>query len=282
MPTIDVQVHAYERDHPARPWKGHLAGPASATGEEMIAAMDAVGVDAAILVSPFSLYRFDPSYALSVRAAYPGRFAVIKPVDTTDPAIGEVVADWKKIEGTVGIRIMLRDTPNPDPADPGPNRTLAAAAKHGLPVNLLCWGRMAQADGLLARNPDTVMVVDHLGLQQPFAPPPPAEPWAELPKVLAMANYPNARIKISGACTLSHEAFPYNDIWDPVLRIIDAFGLDRCMWGTDWTRATALLTYRDGVEAFRVTERLSDADRVKLMGGNLEKVYGWRPRDAHG
>lgn len=277
MPTIDVQVHAYERDHPARPWKGHLAGPPSATGEEMVAAMDSVGVDAALLVSPFSLYRFDPSFALSVRAAYPGRFAVIKPVDTTDPAIEEVVADWKKTVGTVGIRIMLRDTPSPDPADPGPNRTLAAAAKHGLPVNLLCWGRMEQADGLMARNPDTVMVVDHLGLAQPFAPPPPAEPWAELPKVLAMAKYPNARIKISGACTLSHEAFPYNDIWDPVLRIIDAFGLDRCMWGTDWTRATALLTYRDGVEAFRVTERLSDADRVKLMGGTLETVYGWRP-----
>ncbi len=54
-------------------------------------------------------------------AAYPGRFAVIKPVDTTDPAIGEVVADWKKTEGTVGIRIMLRDTPSP--TRPIPDRT---------------------------------------------------------------------------------------------------------------------------------------------------------------
>jgi len=277
MPTIDVQVHAYERNHPGRPWQGHLAGPPSATGEEMVAAMDGVGVDAALLVSPFSLYRFDPSYALAVRAAYPRRFAVIKPVDTTDPAIEEVVADWATTEGTVGIRIMLRETPSPDPADPGPNRTLAAAAKHGLPVNLLCWGRMEQADGLMARNPDTVMVVDHLGLAQPFAPPPPAEPWAELPRVLAMAKYPNARIKISGACTLSRQPFPYNDIWDPVRRIIDAFGLDRCMWGTDWTRATALLTYEQGVEAFRLTERLSDADRAKLMGGTLENVYKWRP-----
>ena len=57
MAVIDVQVHAYERNHPSRPWAGHLHGPASATGEEMLAAMDAVGVDAAIIVSTFNLYR---------------------------------------------------------------------------------------------------------------------------------------------------------------------------------------------------------------------------------
>src|ERR1700730_178142 len=62
MPTIDVQVHAYEGNHPARPWVGHIAGPASVSGDEMVAAMDAVGVDGAILVSPFSLYRYDASY----------------------------------------------------------------------------------------------------------------------------------------------------------------------------------------------------------------------------
>ena len=41
------------------------------------------------------------------------------------------------------------------------------------------------------------------------------------------------------------------------------------MWGTDWTRAVALLTYEQGVEAFRVTDRLSDSDRAALMGGTL-------------
>jgi len=58
MAVIDVQVHAYERNHPGRPWAGQLHGPASATGKEMVAAMDAVGVDAAIIVSTFNLYRY--------------------------------------------------------------------------------------------------------------------------------------------------------------------------------------------------------------------------------
>ena len=275
MRTIDVQVHAYEHNHPLRPWAGQLHGPQSANGEEMTAAMDAVGVDAAIIVSTFNLYRYDPSFALSVHARWPDRFRVVKPIDVTDPAIDDVVADWAGTKGAVGVRIMLRDELPSDPADPRVNRAFAAAGRHGLPVNFLCWGRLEQGTELVKRNPDTVIVIDHLGLLQPNQPPPLAEPWADLPKLLALAAFPNVRVKISGACTLSREAFPYGDIWDPVLRIIDAFGLDRCMWGTDWTRTSGMLTYEQGVAPFRDTTRLSEGDKAKLMGETLEKVYKW-------
>jgi L-fuconolactonase len=157
---------------------------------------------------------------------------------------------------------------------------LSAAARHALPVNLLCWGRLEQAGSMAARNPDTTLVIDHLGLQQPFEPPAPAEPFADLPKLLALAAHDNIVVKISGACTLSHRPFPYDDLWDPLARIFDAFGLDRCMWGTDWTRAVALLTYEQGVEAFRVTDRLSDTDRAVLMGETARRVYRWSPSRA--
>jgi len=120
-------------------------------------------------------------------------------------------------------------------------------------------------------------VIDHLGLQQPFEPPVPAEPFADLPNVLKLAVHDNIAIKVSGACTLSHEHYPYNDIWDPLGRLFDAFGFGRCMWGTDWTRATALLSYQEGVDAFRVTDRLSDSDRAALMGDTLARIYKWAP-----
>jgi L-fuconolactonase len=278
--TIDVQVHAYERDRPGRPWAAVLHGPAEVTGDDMVKAMDAVGVDGALLVSPYTMYRYDASYALDVRAAHPGRFAVIKPVDPSDPKVADTIAAWADTEGTVAIRIMMTQGVSTDAADPGINRVLAAAARHSFPVNLLCWGRLAQVGQLAARNPETRLVIDHLGLQQPFEPPAPAEPWAELPKLLALAAHDNIVVKISGACTLSHQAFPYKDIWDPLSRIFDAFGIDRCMWGTDWTRAVGLLTYKQGVEAFRVTDRLSDSERAALMGGTLQKVYDWAPAKA--
>jgi L-fuconolactonase len=280
MPTLDAQVHAYERNHPARPWVGTLAGPAEVTGDQMAAAMEAVGVDGAILVSPFSMYRYDASYAQEVYAAHPNRFGLVKPVDPTDPAVADAIADWAAADGTVGIRVFLRDNASPDPADPAINHVLAVAAQHSLPVNLACTGRLEQAGGLAARNPNTRLVIDHLGLPQPQVPPAPAQPFADLPKLLALARHDNIAVKVSGACTLSHEAFPYKDLWDPLGRVFDAFGFDRCLWGTDWTRAVGLLTYEQGVEAFRVTDRLSDSERTALMGKTLSKIYNWSPSRA--
>jgi hypothetical protein len=275
MIKIDAQVHAYEHNHPGRPWAAKLHGPDAVTGDDMVAAMDAVGVDAAILVSVFTMYQFDPSYALEVYAKYPKRFRVIKPVDPSDPAVVDSIDAWAATEGTVAIRIMLNRGVSEDAADPGITRVLAAAARHSLPVNLLCWGRLEQAKALAARNPNTRLVIDHLGLQQPFEPPVPTDPFGELSTVLALAQHENVVIKISGACTLSHQKFPYNDIWDPLARIFDAYGFERCMWGTDWTRAVELLTYQQGVESFTLTNRLTDAERTQLMGGSLQKIYNW-------
>lgn len=275
METIDVQVHAYERDHPGRPWTAVLTGPPSATGDEMVAAMDAVGVDGALLVSPFTMYEYDASYALEVFARHPTRFRLIKPVDPSDPAVVETIEEWAATEGTVAIRVMLDRIANADPGDPGLNQVLETAARLSLPVNMLIWGHLDDVSVLAAKHPQTSMVIDHLGLKQPFAPPAPPDSFGDLPQVLELAQFPNVSIKVSGACTLSHEPFPYPDIWGPLEQVFEAFGLDRCMWGTDWTRASEILTYEQGVEAFRVTDRLSDSDREALMGGTLKTIYGW-------
>ena len=277
MPTIDAQVHAYERDRPGRPWAGVLPGPTEVTGDAMIAAMDAVGVDAAVLISPFALYRYDAGYALEVHAAHPGRFALIKPVDPTDPAAAETIADWATLEGTVGVRIMLNPGPSLDPEHPGIDRVLAAAARASLPVNLMCWGLLEHFARYAREHTSTMLVLDHLGLEQPFHPPAPLEPFADLPGLLALADYENVAVKITGACTLSCEPYPYEDLWDPLRRVFDAFGFDRCLWGTDWTRAVNLLTYEQGVTPFRLTDRLSDDERADLMGGALQRIYNWTP-----
>jgi predicted TIM-barrel fold metal-dependent hydrolase len=279
MLTIDSQVHVYERNHPGRPWHGVLAGPPEVTGDRMVVEMDAAGVDGAILVSAFTMYRYDASYALEVHRRHSGRFALVKPVDPADPAVAGTIADWKRTPGAVGVRMLLVRSGLPtDPADPGLNRVLATAARLSLPVNLHIAGRLDQGIELIRRNPDAQVIVDHLGLVQPHERPKPAEPWAELPKVLTLAALPHVAMKITGACTLSREPYPYNDIWDPVCRMVDAFGIDRCLWGTDWTRAVNFLTFKQGVDAFRATGRISDTDKAKLMGANTARIYGWSPR----
>ena len=53
MMIIDSQVHAYEANTPKRPWHSVPNWPDHVTGDEMVVAMDKVGVDGAILISAF-------------------------------------------------------------------------------------------------------------------------------------------------------------------------------------------------------------------------------------
>lgn len=278
MPIIDSQVHAYEANTPKRPWHSVPNWPDHVTGDEMVAAMDKVGVDGAIFISAFSLYQYDASYAMQVQRAHPGRLAIVKPVNPDDPAVADVIAEWKKTPGTVGIRIMLRQEAGRDAAHPGIERIARAAVRHDFPVNLSCAGNLDAVPALIDRYPDTRFIIDHLGLTQPRTPPAPPQPWGELPKLLALAKRPNVVVKVSGACTLAKGPYPFEDIWDPLARVFDAWGFERCLWGTDWTRAFAVVNYEQAVEPFRLTKRITESERAMLMGGACAKAYGWTPK----
>ena len=277
MSIIDSQVHVYAANTPDRPWHTVPNWPDHVTGDEMVQAMDAVGVDGAIFISAFSMYRYDASYAIAVQNAHPGRFGLVKPVDPLDPAVAEAIAEWKNTPGTVGIRIMMPKEAGLEPDDPGIKLILHEAMRHDFPVNILCWGNLEVGKAVIDGHPDNRFIIDHLGIVQPRMPPAPPDPWADLPKVLDLASRPNVVIKVSGACTLSHAGYPYPDIWDPLARVFDTWGLDRCLWGTDWTRAFAVVNYKQAVEPFQLTDLLTESERATLMGGACARAYGWKP-----
>ncbi len=72
--------------------------------------MNAVGVHGAIFISAFSMYRYDTSYAVEVQQAHPDRLALVKPVDSDDPEVVDLITDWKNTSGAVGIRIDVETT----------------------------------------------------------------------------------------------------------------------------------------------------------------------------
>ena len=280
MSIIDSQVHAYEANTPERPWHNVPNWPAHVTGDEMVAAMDMVGIDGAIFISAFSLYRYDASYAEEVQKAHPiGWRSSSRSTRTT--------RRWPMSSPTGNKLRHGRHPHHPDQdrararsEHPGLDLIARAAVTHDFPVNLLCWGNLDAGTALIDRNPDTRFIIDHLGILQPRTPPAPPQPWADLPKVLDLARRKNVVIKVSGACTLSREPYPFADIWDPLARVFDAWGLDRCLWGTDWTRAFAVVNYEQAVEPFLKTDRLSDSERAMLMGGACAKAYRWSPKKS--
>jgi hypothetical protein len=86
------------------------------------------------------MYHYDASYALEVYGEHPDRFR-LKPVDPANPAVIDAITDWAGTKGMAGIRVFSRNNVSTDPAI---NRILAAAARHSLPVNLACTGRLTR------------------------------------------------------------------------------------------------------------------------------------------
>ena len=276
---IDAQVHAYEANSPSRPWVNDEESRSlpEATDEQTIATMDASGVDGAILVSTWVKYHDDTSYAEEVYARYPDRFRLVAPIDPAADGVEGRVERWTTVPGAVGFRILFMPRAEYGPDHPGVTSTFERASAAEMPVNVFSWGNLGAIETLASSHPDAQLVIDHCGMHQPLGRRKLEHPFADIDQVLALARHPNVAIKLTGVFSVSHQAFPYEDTWGPIAQLIDAFGVERSMWGTDWTRAVDLLTYEQGVEAFRVTDKLSDSDRETLMGGTLARIYKWTP-----
>ncbi len=196
MPVIDVQVHPFDRNHSGRPWAGPSHGLESATGDEMVAAMNSVGVDGAIMVSSFSAYEYDPSYALEVYNTWPEKFRVVTPVDSTDPAIDDVVARWAATQGRAR---------HPDPhargAADGCRPPRSCIALSPLPPNMvcrsICFAGASSTKVFPIFGGIQIRLLSSITLGccslpvRRFR----ADVWADLPKLLALAQYPNVRMK---------------------------------------------------------------------------------------
>ena len=160
----------------------YLLNPLLADLSAHVRVMDAAGIDAGVLSCGSGFDQPDLAICRTINdrmreaeKAHPGRFGIIKPVDPDDPGVADVVAEWKKIPGTVGIRIMFRKESGRAPEDPGFDRIAKAAAQYGFPVNVLCWGNLDAGTKLFDRHPNTRFILDHLGIMQPHAPPAPID-----------------------------------------------------------------------------------------------------------
>jgi L-fuconolactonase len=115
----------------------------------------------------------DASYAVEVYSARPDQFRLVAPIAAYDQAPVDAVTAWASTPGAVGIRLMAGMTEGFRPDDPEVRATISAAEAAGFPVCVSCPSQLSVMDELARLYPDTQFVLDHLGLAQPFVPPPP-------------------------------------------------------------------------------------------------------------
>jgi predicted TIM-barrel fold metal-dependent hydrolase len=287
MDVVDAQLHVWDHDRPDRSWQPAPIDVNEAhtrrfmetnviTYEAMAKTMEAGGVAAAILVTPGGLYGNDNRYAFDAARAMPNHFAVVARIDYKAGDIDRVLRELKGTPGFVGIRsTVFTDQHLRDWKDGRFEALFKAAAEQAVPICIYPPGLLGELPALMRRLPDLTLVIDHLGVRQPPLLPAGADWLAELPQLLALAGQRNLYVKVTGFHDLSKEPFPFDDLAAPLRRIVTAFGADRLMWGSDWTRSATTLSYRRAMSYLLDSGALSETERGRLLGGTLREVFAW-------
>eukprot|EP00966_Prymnesium_polylepis_P152755 3528473-Prymnesium_polylepis.1 len=110
------------------------------------------------------------------------------------------------------------------------------------------------------------------------------EAWAEL---LELAKLPQVYVKVSALFRVSAERPPHLDLQQRVAQLLQAFGPQRLMWGSDFpfvtiggnSKTEAAVTYQQAVEvpSFWSVDGLDSGAMDLLMGGTAAKLFGFPP-----
>ncbi|MEU7183710.1 MULTISPECIES: amidohydrolase family protein [Streptomyces] len=270
---IDAHHHLWDLTRRDQPWlDGAWAEPIrrSYALPDLVPHLAAHDVDATVLVQSSASYA-ETADLLAVAAGDGPVRGVVGWADLTDPGLAGVLAALPA--GLVGIRHQVQDEPDPDwLTRPDVLRGLGAVAGAGLVYDLLVTPRELPAALAAVRAlPELAFVLDHAA--KPAVARGDWQPWAA--GIADLARLPNVSCKLSGLVTEADWA-----AWRPpqilpyARHVLDAFGPERVLFGSDWPVCTLAAGYADVVAlAEAATGHLTPAERSAVFGGTAGRVY---------
>lgn len=213
---------------------------------------------------------------LALAAAEPLVAGVVGWVDLTGPGVGDELDRLRARPGgdrLVGVRHLVQGEPDPrwllrDDV----RRGLAAVASRDLQYDVLVLPHQLPAAAALARAlPDVPLVLDHAG-KPPLRE---GDLRAWVSDLRALAASPQVTCKLSG---LVSEAFPtwsVADLRPAAEEVLDAFGPERVLFGSDWPVCVAAGGWARWAEAAEhLVSGLTPAERDDVLAGTAVRTYG--------
>jgi predicted TIM-barrel fold metal-dependent hydrolase len=277
MPAVDSHAHAFDLSRQG--WGGDrgfdIQPNELGTAPQFLHMLASHGFTHGVLINPLGGYGANNTYMLEAIAASGGRLkgVALLPDATPEPEIHRMVEG-----GIVGIRFNLDFPTSPPLLGPAGERALARAREVGWFIQL----HYHHGDSLLAvlptlRAAKLPVVIDHCGrpdlaggLDQPG-----------FRALLELGRSSDAIIKLSGIFRFSGTDSPYADTDPHVAALVEAFGIDRCIWGSDWPflRARARTDFGPLLAALhRVMP--SAAEREKVLWTNPARLFRMAPVPA--
>lgn len=266
FPIVDSHVHLYDISRLSYGW---LAGVPKINRtyllEDFDKARQAVAVDKIV----FAEVAVDPGLHLK-------EAAFIQELADRDPRLQGIVAHaplekgaaveadlvaLKAVKNVRGIRRLIETERNPAFClEPGFLEALRLLPKYGLTFDI-CVKQFAMtyALELVKRCPEVQFVLDHIG--KPDIKNGLTEPWRS--QIAELARMPNVVCKVSGVITeADHRHWTAEQVKPYVAHVIERFGFDRVMFGSDWTVSELTHPYPKWVEI--VDEVVKGASETEL------------------
>lgn len=167
------------------------------------------------------------------------------------------------VQGEPDRRFLLRDDFN---------RGVSLLAEHDLAYDILIrHEHLPVTLEFVDRHPEHRLVVDHIA--KPDIAANTLEPWRT--HMLELGRREHVYCKVSGMVTEADLDHWTEDQMQPYLdTVLEAFGPERLMFGSDWPVCLAATTYKDWFDLVaRFAAKLSDDERARLMGGTAIEAY---------
>lgn len=279
MPSLTIDIHPHviandEKRYPLAPLGGHQSDwsrTRPVSFEQMIAAMDAAGVDKAALVQASTCYGYDNSYVADAVAAYPSRFTGVFSVDVLAPDAPEKMRFWHD-RGLTGLRLFTIGSTITTQADwiddPKVYPAWKAADEFGLPVCMqMSQAALPQLVTMVERFPGVKVILDHLA--RPVLDDGP--PYAAAAGLFDLARYPAIHLKVTprtfNDCR-SGKATPETFF----KKLVGEFGAARIAWGSNYPASEGSLAALLAVARTTVAA-LPQADQDWIFAKTAQSLY---------
>lgn len=268
---IDAHVHVWSEDPQRYPWQpilAHVPPPATpAPVATLLADMDRAGVDMAVLVQP-SVYGWDNRYLFDCLTASPDRFIGIGLIDPRSPTPRDDLARLAATGRCRGLRLnTIRQGDIAWLLAPGRNDLLRALAALGFSLSFHMDIEQASVVATLAaRHEDVPIIIDYLGPGIHHA----AGVSSHLDRLAAR---PNICFKLLCAAEDARTPPPFPDILPFYRSVIEKFGPDRVMFGSDYPGACSVCSYERIIAWGKSFPGLEADGLRKVMGATAARLF---------
>jgi predicted TIM-barrel fold metal-dependent hydrolase len=275
MMITDAQVHIWAAETPEKPYAKYEASQPHRSiplgHDELLTEMDGAGVQRCVLVPPtWEADRNDTS--LEAARLHPERFAVMGRLKIDALESRALLATWKDQPHMLGIRMVFNHGRSREWLEDGTADWFwDAAEQHDIPVMAFAPHAVPKLGAIAEGHPGLRMIIDHMGLSTALR----GKPLdAAVDKVIRMARLPNVAIKVSALPCYVDEAYPFPTLHPLIRRVVDAFGAQRCFWGTDLSHLPC--PYGQVVTLFtEELDFLSANDKEWIMGRGIAQWLNW-------